>query len=381
MNDVTERDDNIPSEIVLLNASLAESLVIFRGPIIAEMIARRHRVHVSAPEISGSVRGHLEAMGAVVHEVPLARTGTNPVADLAYYRALRELIGRVRPSRVLGYTIKPNIWGSLAARNCGVRSASMVTGLGYAFIKGTGLKRRLMQKLQRLLYARATRCNDRVIFQNPDDRDDFIKAKCLADPSKAIVVDGSGVDVAYFSPMPLPERPIFLMIARLLVTKGVREYAEAATLLARENPGWEFRLAGYLDPGPDGIEPAELESWCADGLTYLGKLDDVRPALAEASIYVLPSYREGTPRTVLEAMALGRPIVTTDVPGCRETVRQDVNGLLVAARSASALSDAMVAIGQDGAMRARMGSASRQIAEERYTVDRVNAAVLKSLGL
>jgi glycosyltransferase involved in cell wall biosynthesis len=345
------------------------------------MVERGHKVHVSAPEISADMEAKLRSLGANVHHVALGRTGTNPLTDIAYAISLYRIMRRIRADRVIGYTIKPNIWGSIAAYFAGGRSASMVTGLGLSFIPGGGMRRQLLQALMQKLYGVATKSNDRVIFQNPDDRRDFIAAGCLSDQRKAVLVNGSGVDTAHYTPEPLPDGPVFLMIARLLVSKGVREYAEAALSILRERSDCRFMLAGFIDEGPDAISRTELDNWIEGGLCFLGSLDDVRPALADASVYVLPSYREGTPRSVLEAMSMGRPIITTDVPGCRETVVDGMNGYLVPERDADALAAAMRMLADDTASRVRMGDASHQIAVGKYAVDKVNATLMEHLGL
>ncbi|WP_423141296.1 glycosyltransferase family 4 protein [Parablastomonas sp. CN1-191] len=369
------------SRTVLVNASYAPSLTIFRGPLIRAMVAAGHRVHASAPGLTGETARAVAALGAEPHDVPLSRAGLNPVDDLAYLRAVRALIRRTGADLVLGYTIKPCIFGSLAARSCGVESASLVTGLGFAFIPGKGAVRRLVGLASRQLWRRATAANRVVIFQNPDDRDDFIAAGALADAGKARLVNGSGVDMAHYAPAPLPGDARFLMIARLLGNKGVREYAEAACRLIAAGSRARFALGGFFDEGPDGIDPAELAAWRAAGLDYMGPLDDVRPALAACSVYVLPSYREGTPRTVLEAMATGRAVITTDAPGCRETVRSGDTGLLVPVHDVAATAAAMKALSEDGAARARMGRAGRDLCEEKYAVEKVNAAMLGHLRL
>lgn len=366
---------------VLLNGSIALSLINFRGPLIAELIDRGYQVHVTAPEIDHETRIKLAERGAIVHEVSLGRTGLDPIQDLGYLRQLIALMRRIKPQHVIGYTIKPNIWGSLAARIVGCPSTSMVTGLGLSFIEGAGLKRRAIQRLARALYRLATACNKFVVFQNPDDQRDFIAAGCLGDPRKARQVNGSGVDIAYFAPTPLPPEPSFLLIARLLKTKGIEEYVAAAQQLIGQGISARFGIAGFFDPGPDAIEESAAHAWRAAGIEYLGPLNDVRPALAAASVYVLPSYREGTPRTVLEAMAMGRPIVTTDVPGCRQTIEHGVSGLLVPARDSAALAAAMRQLAEAMDLRAAMGQAARARAERLYAADSVAKALLDGIGL
>ena len=366
---------------ILLNSSYVKSVVNFRGPLIAELIAAGHDVHVTAPNVGGPDRADIESLGARVHTVPLRRTSSNPLHDWRYYRAMRRLIARLQPDLVIGYTIKPNIWGSLAAQAEGRRSASMVTGLGHVFMAGGGLKRRLVKKLSCTLYRRATAANEVVIFQNPDDIRDFREAGCLADSSKARRVWGSGVDTRHFALAPLPDRPVFLMAARLLADKGVREFARAAMSIMAERDDCQFLLAGDFDEAPSSIGRDELDEWTRAGIEWLGWLPDVRGAMSEASVYVLPSYREGTPRTILEASAMGRPAITTDVPGCRETVIHGETGLLVPVKDVAALRDAMVRLADDSNLRAEMGSRARAYCVERYAVEKVNRELLGHLGL
>jgi glycosyltransferase involved in cell wall biosynthesis len=196
-----------------------------------------------------------------------------------------------------------------------------------------------------------------------------------------VIVNGSGVDLAQYSPVPLPDAPVFFSAARLLRSKGLEEYAEAALEVRQVYPEAKFLLAGMLDTGPDAISRDELDRWIAGGIEYLGLLEDVRPALARASVFVLPSWREGTPRAVLEAMAMGRPIITTDAPGCRETTRSGYNGLLVPVRDSAGLAAAMMSLAGDRERRAAMGKASRIIAENKYSVTSVNRDLIEKLGL
>ena len=366
---------------MLLNSSYGQSLVNFRARLIEELVAAGHQVHVTAPDFDQPLIARLAGMGAEAHRVPLARTGIGPLSDLRYALSIRRLIRRIGADLVVSYTSKPNIWASVAAGSLGVRSASLITGLGYAFTEGRGLKRKVVSLASRILYRLATGRNYVVIFQNPDDRADFIAAGCLSDPSKARLVNGSGVDLDFYSPSPLPARPVFLMIARLLGAKGVREYVAAALqVLSRRNDA-RFLLAGYRDEGPDCIPAGELDGWIGKGIEYLGPLVDVRPAIRQSSVYVLPSYREGTPRSVLEAMAMGRPIITTDVPGCRETVVHGRNGLLVPPRDWESLAAAMENLIEQPNLREEMGARSLKLCRSKYDVDEVNTSLLEHLGL
>lgn len=370
----------------LLIASYPDSLLNFRGPLLDALLTHGLAVHVAAPDmpLGSPLRQQLEARGLQVHDIPLRRTGMNPLADLATLLHLWRLMRRIRPDHVLGYTIKPVIYGSLAARLAGVpRRFALITGLGYAFTgqQAGGLRGRLRALIQRL-YGLALGGTHKAFFQNPDDEALFRSLGILRPATPSCVVNGSGVDVAQFAVSPLPAAPRFLLIARLLGDKGVREYVEAARRVRARHPEAQFALVGWVDENPDAIKQAELDAWVAEGVVeYLGRLKDVRPAIADCSVYVLPSYREGTPRTVLEAMAMGRAIITTDAPGCRETVVDGDNGFMVPVKAVDELAAAMLRFVEQPQLAAHMGSRSRQIAEEKYDVHRVNAVMLKEMGV
>jgi len=366
---------------VLLVASHPDSLIGFRGPLIADMIGAGLRVSVTAPDIDEETRAALGALGAEIHDVDLSRKGMGLGSNLGYMRALRDLMKRVKPDLVINYTVKPNIWGSFAAGSLGIRSVAMVTGLGHAFYPGRNWRARLAGIAVRFLYRFATRRNFKVIFQNPDDCETFIRSGCLEVRSKAALVNGSGLDINHFSVKDLPDAPVFLMIARLLVSKGVMDYAAAAKIVKRQVPEARCLLVGFLDDVLDGISRADLDACVADGVEFLGRHADVRPVIEQASVYVLPSYREGTPRSVLEAMAMGRAVVTTDVPGCRETTVDGRNGFLVPARDPATLADAMLKLARDADLRRTMGRQSRLIAEEKYDVRKVNGTLMAHLEI
>jgi glycosyltransferase involved in cell wall biosynthesis len=368
----------------LLIAGLAESLMNFRGPLIAALQQQGFEVHVAAPrlEASSRIRKQLESKGLTVHDMPLRRTGTNPLSDLKALLALWRLMRAIRPQFVMGYTIKPVIYGTLAARLAGVPNRfALITGLGYAF-QGNG-QRKNLQTLAQHLYTIALAQAKKVFFQNPDDEKLFRQLGILRDGSVSRVANGSGVCLEQFAAVPLPAgAPAFLLIARLLGDKGVREYAQAAARIRQHYPDAVFRLVGPLDENPDSISRNELDRWLSEGaVEYLGELSDVRSAIADSSVYVLPSYREGTPRTVLEAMAMGRPVITTDAPGCRETVVDGDNGFLVAPRSVDELEAAMCKFIENPALIAAMGSRARLVAEEKYDVRKVNAFMLREMGI
>lgn len=366
---------------VAVLGSLPESLINFRGPMLKAMVAAGHEVHALSPVATPTVIAALKAMGVRHHVVPLARTGLNPLHDLRSLLALVGLFRRLRPDCLLAYTIKPVIYGGLAARLVGVRFYAMITGLGYTFA-GLSPKGRLVGTVARVLYRLALSGSERVFFQNQDNLDVFLAHGLLRGPGQARLIAGSGVDLAHYAQLPLPAAPIFLMIARLLGDKGVREYVDAARRVRAHAPMARFRLAGWIDDNPAAIARSELDNWIGEGaIEYLGHLEDVRPAMAEASVYCLPSYHEGMPRTVLEALSMGRPVITTDVPGCRETVRPGENGFLVPAGDAVALAQAMECFISHKELASRMGAASRRLAERRFDVDLVNRVILDTMGL
>lgn len=346
------------------------------------MLTQGHKVTAVAPDFSSETMTTLQQMGVACREVSMDRRGLSPKADIKLLSALRRLLKSERPDLLVTFTIKPNIWGAIAAYSAGVKSAAMVTGLGYALThEGGSAKARLVIALSRRLYRFATRLNDFVFFQNTDDRDDFIQMGCLADPSKVRLVGGSGVDMKHYDRTPLPAEPVFLMISRLLGDKGVREYAAAAAIVKRDMPEARFLLVGGYDEGLDGISSDEVAAWQADGLEYMGQIDDVRPYLSQCSTYVLPSYREGTPRSVLEAMSMGRPIITTDVPGCRQTTIDGETGTLVPLKDVNSLAAAMEDLAQNPEVRANYGDAAHERIRQIYDVDIVNESLMRQLEL
>ena len=366
---------------ILIIASFAESIIKFRGDLIGELVSKGYSVHISAPNVPETIAQQVRSIGATVLSSPLSRSGLNPLSDLKYYRYLATLLKDLRPAFVLTYTVKPNIWGSIAASRAGIPSAAMITGLGYAFIDNGTLKQKLVRRVLIQLYRIALNNCTVLLFQNNDDLQALYQQGCFADKNKAFVTNGSGVNTHYYANADLPDAPVFLLIARLLISKGIREFVEASKLVKAEHPSARFQLVGYLDPGPDGIRQPELDQWISEGIEYLGAVEDVRPAIADASVYVLPSYREGTPRSVLEAMSMGRPVITTDAPGCRETVIDGKNGFLVPGKDVAALANTMKQLAASKQLRETFGEASRALAVEKFDVALVNQQILQHTGL
>lgn len=375
----------------LMICSYLPSVLNFRGKLLELIHAQGYEIHVFAPDLTDfpDELKQLQQLGYQVHDIPMQRAGTNPLADLKLLHTLHQMIRQVQPDIVLSYTIKPVIYGTLAAWLARVpQRFALITGLGYAFQNIESGKRNFFQKLVHGLYAQALKHADKVLFQNPDDLKLFQDMQLLSVNKPTVVVNGSGVNVQDFELMPLPlneegqVKASFLLIARLLGDKGVREYAESARIIKAQYPEAEFHLVGWIDDNPSAISQTELDTWIADGrLDYWGKLSDVRPAIAASSVYVLPSYREGTPRTVLEAMAMGRAVITTDAPGCRETVSHGINGYLVGVKSVDDLVQSMRYFIEDPKLIEYMGQRSREMALSKYDVHQVNQHMLTEMQI
>jgi len=371
-----------PTLVISINASW--NIVNFRAGLIRGLREVGYRVVALAPRDAWSDR--LAGLGVEFHPIEMDRKGLSPASDLRLLWRYRRALRRLRPDAFLGYTAKPNVWGSLAAQSLGIPVVNNVSGLGTAFIRG-GWLGRLVAGLYRLAFRRSAT----VFFQNEDDRDLFVSRGIVA-AGKARLLPGSGIDTDRFRPAPAAaaaaDRPFaFLMIARLLRDKGVGEYVEAARRVRREAPDTRFRLLGFLDSdNRTAFSSAEVEAWVEDGLIdYLGPSDDVRPAIAESDCVVLPSYREGLPRTLLEAAAMGKPLIATDVPGCRQIVRHGVNGLLCRVRDPGSLAEAMLEmLRAPPGRRAGWGGSARAIVEaeydERIVVGLYLAALDEALG-
>ncbi|MEO7247512.1 MAG: glycosyltransferase family 4 protein [Novosphingobium sp.] len=363
--------------LIMLGANQAWNLTNFRAGLIEALIARGFRVIAVAPE-DAEIEARLAELGCAFAPVSIDSMGLSPLRDLRSLAALYRLMRKHRPAAWLSWTIKPNTYGAIAARLCRVPALPNVSGLGTAFIAG-GLLGWLVRKLYRVAFARATT----VFFQNGDDRALFLR-EGMAREAQARLLPGSGIDAAVWKAPSdqRPQRRQFLMVARVVADKGVREYVEAARSLRAAWPDARFRLLGPLEVNNrTAISRAEVEAWVAEGvITYLPPSRDVRPMIAEADVIVLPSYREGLSRILLEASAMGRPIVTTDVPGCRDVVRDGESGFLCRPRDAASLALAMgraAALSDVDWERMAVAGRARVIAE--FSQARVTALYLEAL--
>ncbi|BEP48275.1 MULTISPECIES: glycosyltransferase family 4 protein [Variovorax] len=368
---------------LLIIASFPSSLSSFRGPLIDAVARMGVEVHAAAPEIDSvpGLRDELVRKNVEAHEIPMQRAGMNPLRDVQTLYSLYRVMRRERPDIVLVYTIKPVIYGTLAAWLAGVpRRIAMIEGLGFVFTPNgdtPSISRRLLRLGVRSLYKLALSKAHRAIFLNPDDRAEFVDQGLLP-RIKSYLLGGIGVDLAKWKPMPFLKQPVtFMLIARLLREKGVLEFVEAARIVKRRHPETRFVLLGDVDPNPGSLPRQLADAWVNEGVLEWPGHVPVIPWLAQSSVYVLPSYREGVPMSTQEAMAMGRAIITTDVPGCRETVVEGVNGFLVPVRDAQALAASMAKFINDPELIGRMGRESRRLAEERFDVHKVNRRLIE----
>lgn len=366
--------------IVVLSVHTA-SLFWFRMNMMQAFLEQGHTVFAIGSEPEAAWAQQFAQQGIVYRSIPAGRNGTNPFDDLKTYRAICARFREIKPDKVFAYQAKAIVYGAWAAHTYKVPEFyALVAGLGSIF-RGEGAKAQLVRSILTVQYKLAFRESKTVIFQNEDDRTELIN-RGVVSREKTAMIHGSGVDLTRFTQTPVPEKLQFLFIGRLIKDKGVQEYLDACRLVRQTHPQAECVLIGPFDSNPSALRPDELAAYTQDGtVTYLGEQADVRPYLQETSVFVLPSYHEGTPKTVLEAMATGRAVITTDAPGCRETVTDGINGLLVPVKSAEAVAAAMCRLAEQPQLCRAFGAAGRKIAEEKYDVNKVNASIMQIMSI
>lgn len=355
---------------VVLLTSHASSLINFREPLIRLLVQRGVKVLAMAPNYDQLTKNAVSALGAIPVDCRMVRAGMNPLVDFFDMCHLAWMLRRLRPDVMLSYFVKPAIFGSMAAWLARVPCRyAMVEGLGFVFTQSKVAwtwRRRLLKSLVVCLYRLAFYCVKRVVFLNPDDQSELVAAGALPQ-AKGFLLGPIGIDLDRWPIVQPTNDPItFLLIARLLREKGIEEYVSAARLVKRKFPKARFILLGGLDDNPGSIKQQDVLGWVSEGvLEWYGHVP-VRPWIAQASVYVLPSYREGVPVSTQEAMASGLAVITTDVPGCRQTVIDGVNGFLVPMQNAVALSEAMCRFIEQPKLIQTMGRESLRIAREKF---------------
>lgn len=361
---------------VLLIGNQSSTILLFRKRLIEKLLDKGVIVHTLTMDNDANAFKKIIDMGAHPLNYQFSRSGMNPFSDIRNTFRLAKTIKNIKPDAVFCFFPKPVIFGSLAARIAGVKKIDvLLEGLGYCYTShGTAesFKKKTLRNVQTFLYRLVLPLCRKVMFLNPDDCNDLL-IKNRINVRSTEVVGGIGVDLNEYAFSPANIESIhFTMVSRLLVEKGVREFVRAATKVKKIYPNTKFSIAGTFDDNPGGISSAEFEEWVRSGnVEFLGQISDIKSYLIDSSVFVLPSYREGVPRSTQEAMAIGRPIITTDVPGCRETVIDGQNGFLIPPWSEDALAEKMVTFIEHPELILSMGRASREIALRKFDQEQV----------
>ncbi|WP_437395706.1 glycosyltransferase family 4 protein [Flagellimonas lutimaris] len=368
---------------VLIIASMANSLPHFRGDFIAELIKQGYTVFAAAPEMTSKNIDELTQLGATPITLDLDRTGLNPVKDFKSVLQIKNLITKHHIDLVFPYTIKPVVYGSIAANMCNKPTISLITGLGFTF-SGASTKANMLQQITKRLYRYALRKNKLVIFQNEDDRQLFFEKRILSKKQKTDIVNGSGVNLDRY-----PFREInvnsqevkFVIVARLIKEKGIQLFMDTAKALKKQFPLSEFHIIGGVGNSPSSVKIEALNTLHDSGvIVFHGRKDNVPEFLKDMHVFVLPTfYREGIPRSILEALSIGMPIITTDTPGCKETIVENENGFLIAPNSLDPLIQACKFFIENPSKINQMGKRSRLLAEEKFDVNIINKHLVDNI--
>lgn len=354
--------------------------VSHRLPIALAAINNGYEVHLACALTDKAEQ--LTALGIQVHPLPLSRSGTSLGSELKCFYHIYRLVKKIQPEVIHMVTIKPVLYAGIVSRLLAVKTrVASISGLGFVFI-AQGLKAKLLRTLISKLYRLALhRENTQVIFQNPNDRDLFLKQRIIKS-EQVQMIRGSGVYLDHYQVKPEPEgTPVVMLVARLLIDKGVLEFVEAARLLKTKQSAVRMVLVGDTDENPKSISTKQLEEWTKQGIVeHWGYSTNVAETMAQSHIVVLPSYREGLPKSLIEAAACGRAVITTDVPGCRDAITPDVTGLLIPVKNAPALAEAIERLASDTALRQQMGQSGRALAKQAFTIEHVIQSHLMIYG-
>lgn len=362
---------------VLMCSVFAEALYKSRHELIMEFLNLGYEVILVAPEPEDFLTKYFKGMKVKYYQLNLQRTGINPANDWNTIMEIRKIILKENPNITYSFGgAKAAIYTTIAASKAKVKdNYCMINGLGSIF-RGKGLKNGLIKLVMSNLFKYSLKRSSGVLFQNSDDLNEFIKHG-LVDKNKCTIVNGSGVNLDIFKYSPIPKKDVFLFVGRLLRDKGIYEFVDAAKIVKKKNPDVEFWILGGYDSNPTSVKESEMNSWVDSGLVkYFGRQVDVLPYYQESSVFVLPSYHEGTPRTCLEAMAVGRPTITTDAPGCKETVINGKTGFLVPIRDSVSLANKMEHFISNPQEKVEMGNNALAFVKEKYDVNKVNKSII-----
>lgn len=357
------------------------ALFWFRTDMMKAFAAKGCEVYALGNESASEWEDSFKDNGIIYRQIQVSRNGMNPLNDLKTLKSIKEELSKIMPDKIFTFQAKTVIYSSMAAAKLGISEVyPLIAGLGSLFLKDN-FKTKLVRNLMMTEYRIALKKAKTVFFQNEDDLSTFKEYKVIKN-QKVVMLHGSGVNTEHFAKTPLPEGFATLYIGRLLKDKGVFEYLEACRELKSKRPEARCMLVGPFDTNPTSLTKEELDKYINDGIIeYFGEQKDVRPYLNDCSVYVLPSYREGTPKTNLEAMSVGRPIITTNAPGCRETVKDGVNGFLVPVKDVNSITEKMIELMDNTSQAEEMAANGRKLAEDIFDVDKVNAVILETMGV
>lgn len=367
---------------ILILSSHTPSLFWFRMDMMKVFMDAGADVRAVGNEPESVWIDKFKDFGIKYRSIPVSRNGLNVIGDLKTFIAIKKIIQEEKPDKIFTYQAKTIVYGILASHlvDNSISNYPLVAGLGSIF-RGTGFKSMIVRSILSIQYKLAFKYSTKVIFQNSDDKKELLRRGLLKETQVAII-NGSGVNLEKFTVQPLPDKKAILFIGRLIRDKGVGEYLELVKRIKYNYPKVRCLLVGPYDSNPSAIKPDDLQPLIdANIIEYFGEQADVRPYFKECTVYVLPSYHEGTPKTVLEAMATGRPIVTSDAPGCRETVIDGVNGYLVPIKNVDSLFNAVKQVLDDSNLTEKFAQEGRRIVEEKYDVRKVNTSIMKIMNL
>lgn len=369
------------NKTVAVLSSHTPSIFWFRMEMMQEFRKRGWQVYAVGNEPETKWAEQFREKDIVYRQIQVERNGVNPIHDIKSLSSIKKVLREIRPDKIFCFQAKTIIYGSIAANALGITEVyPLIAGVGSAFLSDSP-KARLVRIALTTEYRYALRKCPVVFFQNEDDEQLFRRFRMITN-QKTVRLHGSGVNLERFRVLPLPEKTAFLCISRLIRDKGVMEYLEACRMLKQTNPDVRCMLVGPYDSNPSAIKPEELQPYIDSGVVeYFGEQKDVRPYLAQASVFVLPSYREGTPKTVLEAMACGRAVITTDAPGCRETVKDGENGFLVPVKDTRAICVAMQILIAEQKLCEMMGQKGREFAEGEFDIQQVNREICQAMNV
>lgn len=366
---------------ICIVASSGISLTNFRGSLIRSWVNKGHEVFCVSIEPPSEMNSAIGGLGAKYCQVAGNRVSTGVFSGLKMIKDYKRVFLKIRPDMCFLYMSKPVAFGGSAAIKVKIPHINiLVNGLENAYYRKSA-KDAFIRFVLNILYKRVFKKSEHVFYQNFMDRALYVK-KHISSENQSYLVNGSGVDMEHFAKVPLPKEPVFLMVSRMLWSKGIREYLGAIPLVKKECPEAKFILVGGLDQNQEAIKKDELAELVEKyGIEYMGHADDVRPYIKKCSVFVLPSYHEGCPRCVLEAMSMGRPIITTNAPGCDDTVENGVNGFKVPAMDTKALADKMIVLSKNSNLRSKMGEASHRLCREKFEVSKVNEFMNSKMGI